>query len=116
MLPHIESGAIRTLAIAFDRRSESFPGVPMMTEVGVPLLPMGSWMGLFALAGTPPAVVKALHAAARRAAEDPEVKSAANAGGFSVATRPSPASFRTFIDEDVPRLALAIKELGFRRD
>ena len=116
MLPHIRSGAIRALAIAFDRRSESFPGVPTMTEVGVPLLPIGSWMGLFAPPGTPPAIVKALHAAARRAAEDPEVKSAAAAGGFSVATSPSPASFRTFIDEDVPRLASAIEALGFRRD
>ena len=116
MLPHIESGLITALAIAFDRRSEAFPGVPTMTEVGVPLLPIGSWMGLFAPPGTPPAIVNALHAAARRAAEHPEVKRAAAENGFSVATSPSPASFRTFIDEDVPRLAGAIEELGWRRD
>ena len=116
MLPHINSGAIRALAIAFDRRSEAFPGIPTMTEVGVPLLPIGSWMGLFAPAGTPPAIVQTLFAAARRAAEDPEVRSAAAAGGFSVATSPSSASFRTFVDEDTARLSSTIKSLEFRRD
>lgn len=115
MLPHIESGKINALAIMFNRRLDAFPGVPTMTEVGVPGL-TGNWMGLFASPGTPPAIAEAMHAAVKRAAEHPDVEKAAAEQSFNVAISESPAAFRTFVDEDVARLGAHIAELGWTRD
>lgn len=115
MLPHIESGKIKALALMFPRRLDAFPGVPTAAEVGVPGL-MGNWMGIFASPGTPPEIAEALHAAIKDAAEHPDVMAAAGAQSFNVAISASPAAFQTYTDEDVARLGAHIAELGWTRD
>ena len=66
-----------------------------MNELRIPSLPIGSWMGLFAPAGTPWPIVEKLFAAATRAAEDPDVTRAAAAEGMFVHTSSSPEEFKT---------------------
>jgi tripartite-type tricarboxylate transporter receptor subunit TctC len=59
-LPYIQSGQARGIAILTAKRSPQLPDVPTMTESGVPGLEIDSWIGLFAPARTPAAVIARL--------------------------------------------------------
>jgi len=56
----LQTGRVRALAVTAERRAKAYPDVPTVVEAGFPDLKMGSWMGLFAPAGTPPSIVKKL--------------------------------------------------------
>jgi tripartite-type tricarboxylate transporter receptor subunit TctC len=69
---HIEAGTMRALAVASNRRLKDFPNVPTTVEKGHPELNLKVWVGFFAPAKTPPAVLKRLSAAINDALKDPE--------------------------------------------
>ncbi len=58
---HIQAGRVKALAVTGAKRSSSLPSVPTFTEVGVPGMAFSNWFGMFAPAGTPPAVVQRLN-------------------------------------------------------
>jgi tripartite-type tricarboxylate transporter receptor subunit TctC len=72
ILPHIQSGKLRPIAIAGDKRSPKLPNVPTVIEEGFPKLQSPFWLGVVAPKGTPPAVVKKLNDAFRQALATPE--------------------------------------------
>ncbi len=59
-LPYIKSGQVRGIGIATAKRSAQIPDVPTMTESGIAGLEINSWIGLFAPAKTPTAVIARL--------------------------------------------------------
>ena len=61
ILPHIQSGKLRALAVTSRKRSALLPDVPTVAESGWPEYEAGSWYGILAPAGTPPAVIERLH-------------------------------------------------------
>jgi tripartite-type tricarboxylate transporter receptor subunit TctC len=63
LLPHIAAGQLRALAVLSAHRIPELPDVPTMSEVGYPSVISASWTGLFAPAGTNPAVVRKLNEA-----------------------------------------------------
>jgi tripartite-type tricarboxylate transporter receptor subunit TctC len=63
LLPHIAAGQLRALAVLSAHRIPELPDVPTMSEVGYPSVISASWTGLFAPAGTNPAVVRRLNEA-----------------------------------------------------
>jgi len=69
---HIEAGGMRALAVASNRRLKDFPNVPTTVEKGHPELNLKVWVGFFAPAKTPPAVIKRLAAALSDALKDAE--------------------------------------------
>lgn len=70
---HIEAGTMRALAVASNRRLKDFPAVPTTVEKGFPELNLKIWVGFFAPAKTPPAIVKRLAAALSESLKDAEV-------------------------------------------
>src|SRR5262249_44769203 len=60
--PHIDAGKLRPLAVTSLKRVDALPGVPTMTEQGLPGYEVVNWFGLFAPAGTPAPIVERLHA------------------------------------------------------
>jgi len=70
-LPFMRDGRLRALAVTGTRRAFAAPNLPTMGEAGVPDLEVTGWTGLFAPAGTPPAIVAAIDQATRRSLEDP---------------------------------------------
>ncbi len=70
---HIEAGTMRALAVASNRRLKDFPNVPTTVEKGFPELNLKIWVGFFAPAKTPPAIVKRLAGTIGEALKDPEV-------------------------------------------
>ena len=65
---YIKDGRLRGLAVTTAERSPSMPDLPTIAESGLPGYETYTWNALFAPAGTPPAVIERLNAAARRSA------------------------------------------------
>lgn len=69
-LPHIQSGAIRPLAVTGEARHFLFPDLPTMAEAGLPGVVVEGWWALYAPAGTPAGVVARLNALLNEALAD----------------------------------------------
>lgn len=61
VLPHVQSGKLRALAVTTGQRSQALPDVPTLAESGLQGFDMGTWFGVLAPAGTPQAVVDKLN-------------------------------------------------------
>jgi len=73
MAAQIAAGRLRALAVTSPQRLASLPNVPTMAEIGMPDLEIQYWAGIFAPAGTPPAVVKRLEGEIQRIVRLPDV-------------------------------------------
>lgn len=74
LLPHVQTGRVRALAISSAKRLPSVPGVPTVAESGFPGFDMTLWLGFFAPKGTPAAVVKRLESELVKVAQLADVK------------------------------------------
>ena len=113
MVPFIEAGSVRALAISGDERSPSLPGVPTMREAGFPEYKAVSWFGLLAPAGTPPAVIEKLSAAVAKAVDDLEVTGALRNQGI-VPRSSRPAQFAAFVAEQLDLHRRLADEAGLK--
>ena len=59
---HIDSGAVRALAVASPKRAAALPDLPTIAELGIPGYQVIQWFGLLAPVGTPKDIVARLHA------------------------------------------------------
>lgn len=74
LLPHVQTGRVRALAISSAKRLPSVPDVPTVAESGFPGFDMTLWLGFFAPKGTPAAVLKRLESELVNVAQLAEVK------------------------------------------
>jgi len=72
-LPHIQSGKLRALAVASDKRISALPNVPTFAEAGLPLVNDSAWFGLVGPRQLAPDIVRRLNEAASRVLAQPEV-------------------------------------------
>jgi len=100
--PHVQSGAIRALAITSAERSSLLPDLATMAEVGFPRVRTEVWYGLLASARTPAPVLAKLKAAVAAAQADPEFRENLSKFGISPAP-PGADSFAQFIRDEVER-------------
>ncbi|MBO1113290.1 Bug family tripartite tricarboxylate transporter substrate binding protein [Bordetella petrii] len=83
VLPYIEPGKVRVLAIASDQRSPAIPDVPTLAEAGVKDAVVESWYGVMAPAGTPSDVIRKLQdTVIGIAKEKPMIKQLAELGAM----------------------------------
>jgi tripartite-type tricarboxylate transporter receptor subunit TctC len=114
MLPHIQSGAARPLAVAGKRLPE-LPDLPTLDEAGLTGYPPEVWMGIVAPGGTPAAVVEKLNAAINQGLKSPETQASFTKIGFQ--TRPgSVQDFVARIKGDVDGWDSVIKLTGVKVD
>jgi tripartite-type tricarboxylate transporter receptor subunit TctC len=74
LIPHYKAGNVRFLAQTTEARSPSLPEVPTFQEAGVKGLVLDQWFGVFAPAGTPPAIVARLNAEIGKILADPSIR------------------------------------------
>lgn len=84
LLPHLQSGKLKALALCAAKRSPAFPAMPTFPEGGVAGYPAASWFALFTPAGVPAAVLERLGAATQAAASSPELVARMTAQGIDM--------------------------------
>jgi tripartite-type tricarboxylate transporter receptor subunit TctC len=111
---HIESGAIKALAIMTKERSPVLPNLPTAAEQGVPGLEAYTWSAVFLPKGAPDDVVKKLNDAVVQALETPAVKERLEGMGVTVASpeRRSPEYMAQFVRSEIAKWAEPIKASG----
>ena len=111
LLPQINAGKLRPIAVGAPERVPSAPDVPTTAEVGMPDLLSENWYGMVAPAHTSPKIVAILNKAAVEAIKDSEVKEKlANQGAILVGD--TPEQFAAYIDSETKKWAMVIKEAG----
>jgi tripartite-type tricarboxylate transporter receptor subunit TctC len=115
LIPHIQSGAIRAIAITTLTRTAALPDVPTIAELGFPGFEATTWHGLVAPAGTPKEVVATLHRATVAALADGEVRKALNDLGVDIVSD-TPEEFRAYITSEIPKWAAIVKASGAKVD
>jgi tripartite-type tricarboxylate transporter receptor subunit TctC len=73
-LPQVKAGKTRALAVTTAKRSSAMPDVPTLSETILPGFDVGTWFGILAPAGTPPAIVEKLHAEIAKFVNAPEAR------------------------------------------
>ena len=111
-LAHVKSGSVRALAaVTLGERSRLAPELQTVAETVVPNFHFVGWVGLFAPAGTPTAVVSRLSAELQKAVAAPEVSQRMQQLGAD-AKWMGPADFRAFVGSEVGRLPKILADIG----
>jgi len=96
LLPQIQAGTLRALAVGTPERLSWIPDVPTMTEVGLPAVDASNWHGLVASARIPEGPLGILRRAAIGALQDPEIRRQLTAQGAMPGGN-SPEEFGAFL-------------------
>ena len=114
VLPMVQAGRLKGLAVSTRERSPLVPDLPGMAEAGLPDYAIEFWYGFFVPAGTPPAVVKRLFDATTVALQQPSVKAALAREGTDVALSASSDQFADFLVEDAKFWVKLVKDAGVK--
>jgi tripartite-type tricarboxylate transporter receptor subunit TctC len=110
-LPPVRTGKMRALGVTTLTRSAAAPDLPTFAESGLPGFDVASWTGLFAPAGTPPAVLERLNRETVRITRDPAYLEQLKTMGTDAASS-SPEALGKFMREDIARWTEAVKRSG----
>jgi tripartite-type tricarboxylate transporter receptor subunit TctC len=108
ILPHIQSGKLRPLAIAGPRRIAQLPDVPSAQEAGFPSLQAPFWLGVVTPAGTPPDIITKLNAAFRDSLAAPETRARLAHLGAEIKTG-TPAEFGKLLADETAKWTAVVK-------
>lgn len=115
MMPHVQSGRLRAIAMTGARRSAAIPHIPTVAEAGVPDYESGSWYGISAPAGTPRAIIDLLNQEIVAAVRAPDITDKLVAEAV-IPVGSSPAEFATHIQKEFARIGQVIKSSGAKFD
>lgn len=115
LLPMIQGGKLKPLAVTGSKRSALIPKVPTVSESGIPDFEANGWFGLYAPAGTSENVIHKLEQAMSEALKDPEVINRVNAlGGVLISY--TGEKFKAFQEKERIRWKEIIQENNIRID
>ena len=114
-LPHIQSGKLRALAVANDKRVSSIPDVPTFAETGHPLVNDPSWFGLIGPARLPDEVTTRLYSALLATLKQPEVQKRI-ADNASLPVGNSPEAFRKVVADALENTRKVVREANLKFD
>ena len=113
VLPHISAGRLKALGVSVSQRNSALPNVPTIAEAGLPGYYAASWYGLLLPAGVPRHNVDVLAKEIGKIMQAPEIKEKMLAQGFEPVGN-SPAQFKKFIGEEIPRWEKVVKIAGIK--
>ena len=73
-LPQVKAGKTRALAVTTAKRSAALPDVPTLSETILPGFDVGTWFGILAPTGTPPAIIEKIRAEIDQMVRSPEIR------------------------------------------
>ena len=115
LVPHIQAGKLRALAVTGKKRSALLPEIPTLRESGLPEYEAGSWYGIEAPAGTPRPIIDQLNAAMVKALKQPEVARRLALDGAEVIGS-TPEEFGAHIKAELARVARVVRAAGIKAE
>jgi tripartite-type tricarboxylate transporter receptor subunit TctC len=116
VMPLVQAGRLRGLAVTTRARSPLITGLPGMEEAGLPNYNLSIWYGFFAPAGTPRDTVKRLFEATVQALQDAHLKEILARDGTETTASRSPEDFSAFLRDEASVIARVIRETGAKFD
>jgi tripartite-type tricarboxylate transporter receptor subunit TctC len=110
-----ESGKLRAIAVTSASRSGLMPDVPTVSESGLKDFSAVYWLGVFAPAKTPAAVIDKIHGSIKQALESPSVRARTLEQG-NVPQALGPAEFARILDADIQRYRAIIESARISLD
>ena len=111
--PHIESGALKALAVTGVHRWFDLPEVPTMVELGYKDFISDTFQGFLAPAKTSPAIVEQLSARSIEILKRPAIAEQLRNNGFEVIAN-GPDGMRKRIDDEVPKWRDIVAKAGIK--
>jgi tripartite-type tricarboxylate transporter receptor subunit TctC len=115
--PQIRAGKLRAFAVTTTGRAAAFPELPTMAEAAPELVgfDVSTWFGVFAPAGTPPAIVERLNGTMRAALGSAEMRAVLARLGAEPAPT-TPAQFAALVRAELAKYEKVVKFSGARVD
>ncbi len=115
LLPHVQGGKLRGLAIATAKRASTLPEVPTMAEAGYPSVNADNWYGVIVASATPKDIVAKLHAALVTTLNAADLKQRLASQGANTLSS-TPDELAAFMKDETAKWGKVIKTSGIKID
>ena len=112
LLPLIQQGKIRALAVSTVERSEALPEVPTVAEAGVPGFESASWQMVVAPGATPPGIVALLNREVHAIFSDKAVRDELVRRGVGPRITGPPVELKKFVSDEITRWGEIVRRAG----
>jgi tripartite-type tricarboxylate transporter receptor subunit TctC len=112
VVPPLTQGLLRGIGLASATRNSAVPDVPTYGEMGYPDVYSGSWVGFFAPAKTPDAVVAKLNAEINAIMKEPEAQQKLKTIGFDVMIK-NQAEVENYLKSEVASWGKMVRAIGY---
>jgi tripartite-type tricarboxylate transporter receptor subunit TctC len=119
LMPHVEAGRFKALAVSSAKRLPFLPQIPGLaefTQLGLGNVDIQTWSAIMSSGGTPEPVIQRLFQAVKQVAAQPEFAERLRPLGYSVQTSESPAALAAFIQQETPRWKELVETSGVTLD
>jgi tripartite-type tricarboxylate transporter receptor subunit TctC len=116
VLPLVQAGRLRALAVTSRAPTPLVPGVPGMAEAGLPDYEISFWYGFFVPAGTPAEAVRKLFDATSQVLKLPQTAQMLARDGTETASSKSPADYAAFLATDAKLWERIVREGNVKAD
>ncbi len=113
VLPHVQGGRLRALAIGSAKRSAAAPQIPTVAESGMPGFEAITWFGMLAPRGTPGEIVTRLSDELRKIGQTPQIRNLLLSQGADPVSN-TPAEFRAYLHSELAKWAKVIQDTGVK--
>jgi tripartite-type tricarboxylate transporter receptor subunit TctC len=113
LLPQVQAGKIKPIAIGARERVASLKDVPTTAEVGFPEILAENWYGMVAPAATPAAIVARLNKIAVEAMQSADVKEKLASQGATLVGN-SPEEFAAYLKSEIDKWAKVVQAAGIK--
>ena len=115
VLPHVQSGRLRALAIGSARRSAAAPQIPTVAESGMPGFEAITWFGMLAPAGTPKEIIVRLNDEVRKIGQMASIRALLiSQGADPLGTTPD--EFRAYLKVEIVKWAKVVAAVGVKAE
>jgi tripartite-type tricarboxylate transporter receptor subunit TctC len=113
VMAQVKAGKARALGVSSPKPTPLVPGLPAIAQSGVPGFTYENWWGLFAPAGTPPAIVNQLNAGVNKVLVSPQMKDFLDREGAEAAVM-SVAELKDLLPREIARYRKAAQAAGLQ--